>query len=249
MYVRLAFAVAAHLEPEVLVVDEVLAVGDSDFQKKCLRKMQDISSGEGRTVLFVSHNLIAVRQLCPRTLLLVGGELDTYAETAEVLDRYQVSRSDKHGPRSIAVNSGALIQGWNLRAGTVDDDSDNTCRTRDEADFEIPVRIEKPLKKCEFGFVLRGDTEEIIYSANSRDFDGEYFELKPGNYLFRFKVYLPLRAGSYIVDLAIGDEGAILDHFVSPTRLTILDDYSGVLPANWKGILNESFIFERERTD
>src|SRR6185503_15610433 len=64
MYVRLAFAVAAHLEPEILVVDEVLAVGDAQFQKKCLGKMRDVSKGEGRTVLFVSHNMTAVKSLC-----------------------------------------------------------------------------------------------------------------------------------------------------------------------------------------
>lgn len=75
MYVRLAFAVAAHLDPEILVVDEVLAVGDADFQKKCLGKMDDVSKKEGRTVLFVSHNMMAVRQLCTRGILLRNGEL------------------------------------------------------------------------------------------------------------------------------------------------------------------------------
>ena len=70
MYVRLAFAVAAHLEPEILVVDEVLAVGDAEFQKKCLGKMEDVSKGEGRTVLFVSHNMAAVQSLCLHTMLL-----------------------------------------------------------------------------------------------------------------------------------------------------------------------------------
>src|SRR5450631_176646 len=75
MYVRLAFAVAAHLEPEILIVDEVLAVGDAQFQKKCLGKMEDVSIREGRTVLFVSHNMTALRQLCSRCLLLQTGGL------------------------------------------------------------------------------------------------------------------------------------------------------------------------------
>src|ERR1700741_2136106 len=74
MYVRLAFAVAAHLEPEILIVDEVLAVGDAEFQKKCLGKMKDVS-GQGRTVLFVSHNMSAIRQLCTRALLLEDGHV------------------------------------------------------------------------------------------------------------------------------------------------------------------------------
>lgn len=75
MYVRLAFAVAAHLEPEILVVDEVLAVGDANFQKKCLGKMRDAARGDGRTVLFVSHNMVAVRSLCRRCLVLDQGQL------------------------------------------------------------------------------------------------------------------------------------------------------------------------------
>src|SRR6476660_6991035 len=80
MYVRLAFAVAAHLEPEILVVDEVLAVGDAQFQKKCLKKMKDVGE-HGRTVLFVSHNMSAVETLCPRSMYLESGALVGYAET------------------------------------------------------------------------------------------------------------------------------------------------------------------------
>jgi lipopolysaccharide transport system ATP-binding protein len=76
MYVRLAFAVAAHLESEILIVDEVLAVGDADFQKKCLGKMNDVSKGEGRTVLFVSHNMAAVKQLCSKIIVLENGLVD-----------------------------------------------------------------------------------------------------------------------------------------------------------------------------
>src|SRR5712692_7207761 len=77
MYVRLAFAVAAYLEPEILVVDEVLAVGDAQFQKKCLGKMGEVSKGDGRTVLFVSHNMAAVAQLCNKGILLHKGEIKT----------------------------------------------------------------------------------------------------------------------------------------------------------------------------
>jgi lipopolysaccharide transport system ATP-binding protein len=88
MYVRLAFAVAAHLEPEVLVVDEVLAVGDSEFQKKCLGKMQSVA-GAGRTVLFVSHNLAALRTLCHRGLVLSNGRLAAQGEANQMVDFYQ----------------------------------------------------------------------------------------------------------------------------------------------------------------
>jgi lipopolysaccharide transport system ATP-binding protein len=88
MYVRLAFAVAAFLEPEILIVDEVLAVGDAEFQKKAIGKMQDISRGQGRTVLFVSHNMAAIQNLCTRLILMNNGRIDKVGETGEVIDYY-----------------------------------------------------------------------------------------------------------------------------------------------------------------
>lgn len=91
MYVRLAFAVAAHLDPEILIIDEVLAVGDAEFQKKCLGKMGDVSKKEGRTVLFVSHNMAAVQNLCRRSILLVEGGILGSGETSDIIERYLAS--------------------------------------------------------------------------------------------------------------------------------------------------------------
>lgn len=88
MYVRLAFGVAAHLEPEILIVDEVLAVGDAEFQKKALGKMKDVSSKQGRTVLFVSHNMAAVSTLTQKCALLVNGKLKSFGETSDILQAY-----------------------------------------------------------------------------------------------------------------------------------------------------------------
>ncbi|SFQ18823.1 ABC transporter ATP-binding protein [Parafilimonas terrae] len=88
MYVRLAFAVAAHLESEILIVDEVLAVGDAEFQKKCLGKMGEVSKGEGKTVLFVSHNMAAVRNLCNKGIILKNGELNFKGTGEEAIDAY-----------------------------------------------------------------------------------------------------------------------------------------------------------------
>src|SRR5215210_3576028 len=98
MYVRLAFAVAAHLEPEILIVDEVLAVGDAEFQKKCLGKMQEVSRG-GRTVLFVSHQTGAVAGLCNRAMLLDQGKVVEFGPTREVIGRYlgQFSENQENG--------------------------------------------------------------------------------------------------------------------------------------------------------
>lgn len=97
MYVRLAFAVAAHLEPEILVVDEVLAVGDAAFQKKCLGKMGDVASKEGRTVLFVSHNMAAVTQLCSRGIVLDTGKIKQLGTPDDVIRFYFQSEAIEHG--------------------------------------------------------------------------------------------------------------------------------------------------------
>ena len=94
MYVRLAFAVAAYLEPDILIVDEVLAVGDAEFQKKCLGKMKDVSQGQGRTVLFVSHNLGAVKSLCTRAISLKSGVVDYEGEASDTINRYMGSHYD-----------------------------------------------------------------------------------------------------------------------------------------------------------
>ena len=96
MMVRLGFAIAAHLEPEILVVDEVLAVGDAEFQKKAIGKMQDVSKGEGRTVLFVSHNMAAVRSLCTRGIMLKNGTVDFIGNIPDTLGHYLKNEGDNH---------------------------------------------------------------------------------------------------------------------------------------------------------
>jgi len=97
MYVRLAFAVAAHLEPDILVVDEVLAVGDAEFQKKAIGKMQDISTGAGRTVLFVSHNMGSIKQLCSNVAILKAGELNAIGKSDQIITKYLLDNSLKTG--------------------------------------------------------------------------------------------------------------------------------------------------------
>ncbi len=112
MYVRLAFAVAAHLESEILIVDEVLAVGDAEFQKKCLGKMGDVSKGEGRTVLFVSHNMGSIRQLCTSAMLLNNGNIVTQGNVDETLSIYLKSniangllaQCKAQGPLATSIN-------------------------------------------------------------------------------------------------------------------------------------------------
>ena len=117
MYVRLAFAVAAHLEPEILIVDEVLAVGDAEFQKKCLGKMREVATASGRTVLFVSHNMGAVTTLCDRAMLLDRGRLVADGPPPSVVDRYLIPATEsmhrlvsifaapRRGPRATSSRS------------------------------------------------------------------------------------------------------------------------------------------------
>ena len=107
MHVRLGFAVAAHLDPDILVVDEVLAVGDASFRKKAVNKMKDVSKGEGRTVLFVSHNMESIKNLCTRAVLLKEGKVINNGPTEEVIERYLTSVSDD-------VNKYAGERTWNM---------------------------------------------------------------------------------------------------------------------------------------
>jgi lipopolysaccharide transport system ATP-binding protein len=112
MYVRLAFAVAAHLEPEILIVDEVLAVGDMEFQKKCLGKLSEVAIG-GRTVLFVSHNMSAIDALCPRSMYLVSGSLVGVGATADIVPMYLADREAKirwTGENAIKIHDGLVLE-------------------------------------------------------------------------------------------------------------------------------------------
>jgi len=125
MYTRLAFSVAAHLEPEILVVDEVLAVGDAEFQKKCLGKMNEVAQ-TGRTILFVSHNMAAVQKLCPRSILLRKGEMELDAETRSVIREYTNAGSYKVGHfnkagRHITPKYVKVLNAWLYRDGAPSD--------------------------------------------------------------------------------------------------------------------------------
>jgi lipopolysaccharide transport system ATP-binding protein len=109
MTVRLGFAIAAHLDPEILVVDEVLAVGDAEFQKKAIGKMQDVSKGEGRTVLFVSHNMTAVKSLCKNGIILENGMVKEIGNIDSVVSRYLKGDSDSSNHKIIKSTNTELI--------------------------------------------------------------------------------------------------------------------------------------------
>ena len=161
MYVRLAFAVAAHLEPEILIVDEVLAVGDFSFQKKCLGKMHDVAAGDGRTILFVSHNMGALLQLCDRGILLENGTVMMIGSIEEVSKTYLASgRAEISRQALFPIEPNRSLQ-W-ISAEVLHDN--NTPGSEFSCDEPIKVRlklvIRKPLQNVLVDFGI--DTQEGI---------------------------------------------------------------------------------------
>jgi len=145
MYVRLAFAVAAHLETEILIVDEVLAVGDVDFQRKCLGKIGEVAGG-GRTVLFVSHNMAAIETLCPRTIHLASGIVLHDGNTKEVAAAYLNERKSSlggRGSRAVTVQKHLVLESTRIVP--------STFRSGDPVEFEFLFRA---MKKARFASAL-----------------------------------------------------------------------------------------------
>lgn len=161
MYLRLAFAVAAHLEPEILVVDEVLAVGDADFQRKCLGKMGEVT-GEGRTVLFVSHNLAAVRALCRSAVYLNRGEVTAVGPAGEVIDLY--SRS----------GMGLAALSWTRDEPTNETDPEASMRILALRVLDAEgagIRADRPLRVA-LEFAVEGTPSPVIPGVHFHDPDG-----------------------------------------------------------------------------
>jgi lipopolysaccharide transport system ATP-binding protein len=165
MYVRLAFAVAAHLEPEILVIDEVLAVGDAQFQKKCLGKMEEISKGEGRTVIFVSHNMTAVKSLCRKGIVLDGGKVSCIGSVDEAVTEYLKTDSETN-------NRKVFQQKYDRSAFTLHEVSlnvkgkstDEILTEYDEIELNTLVTIKKDHDRLHLTFVLTGETGEVLFA-------------------------------------------------------------------------------------
>ena len=170
MYVRLAFAVAAHLEPEILIIDEVLAVGDSEFQKKCLGKMKNVA-GEGRTVLFVSHNMMVVKNLCSRAILFAKGRIEAEGETRGIIDKYLTTTGSQAG-RFVTWTEEEAPQTQEIRLETVEIADDNgqttsTLSTSDALNIRIAYELFAPLKHLRVTVgVDSPDGIEIFYSTD-----------------------------------------------------------------------------------
>jgi lipopolysaccharide transport system ATP-binding protein len=162
MYVRLAFAVAAHLEPEILIVDEVLAVGDYEFQKKCLGKMQDVASHEGRTVLFVTHNMAAISELTTRAVLLNAGKIEIDGGTARAISMYL-----SHGSRRSWYERGAqrYRKPHIHKAEVITSDANGIQRFGEPLEVRFHVRHDEPLARGCFSFQIINQHQQPVVHA------------------------------------------------------------------------------------
>jgi lipopolysaccharide transport system ATP-binding protein len=231
MYLRLAFAVAAHHEPEILIIDEVLSVGDLAFQEKCLGRMQDVSS-EGRTVLFVSHNLAAVNQLCERSMLLDHGEKVTEGPTTRVIEEYVkrlrtrtsvdlAQRTDRVGNGRLRFTSLALESGGR----TID-----TPATGQDVDIVLGYETAdgQPLRNVNVALTVLTPLGELmlhLYTITR----GELLRSLPAAGTVRCSLpRLPLPAGQYLFNVWSDIGGEILDWVQSAVEITVIDgDFYG----------------------
>jgi lipopolysaccharide transport system ATP-binding protein len=234
MFLRLAFAVAAHLEPDILIVDEVLSVGDLAFQEKCMGRMRKVT-GEGRTVLFVSHNLSAVEQFCDRAMLLERGHKIDEGDTHQIIERYVRSlRRDASmdiSQRDDRTGSGRLrFQGLRLH---LDGDPSETLMTGRDAelllDYEVPsgAALRNVNVSVTISTVL-GETMLHLYTVTR----GETLPELPPSGVVRCQIpRLPLPAGQYLLSLWAdigGTGGEVLDWVQRAAELTVADgDYYG----------------------
>jgi len=197
MYIRLAFAVAAHLEPEVLIVDEVLAVGDAAFQKKCLGKMENLARG-GRTVLFVSHNMEAVRMLCQRAILFDGGRIRADGDVENVVEDY-FSRLSTFSARQFG-NSGLVIEKVALK-NDAGQETRQFCPGEDLI-VEIQFDAQKILEKPYFILVVQGKRGNCFTANMQLDGHRPEFLNGKGRISCRFKS-IPLLPQRFTVQLAM----------------------------------------------
>lgn len=179
MYLRLAFAVAAHLEPEILLVDEVLAVGDAEFQKKCLGKMDDISKS-GRTVIFVSHQMNAVRTLCKQTLLLSKGQLEAFTDSDEVISKYMDSNAPDEWNSKLESKKLLNIYFTPEKMYLIDENQ-NILRGAISAGQRIGVLIEGEIRQLHqaltIGFAVYASTGELLFWSLHTDTEQEKWPL------------------------------------------------------------------------
>jgi lipopolysaccharide transport system ATP-binding protein len=227
MYMRLAFSVAAHLEPEILLVDEVLAVGDTGFQKKCMGKMGDVST-EGRTVLFVSHNMTVVENVCSRCILLYQGAIAADGQSSVVISRYIESaeeitvapiaeRKDRTGNGRIRFTRFEAISPF------------EPVRTGKDVRFRLSYSVCKesvPLRNVAFSFSINTLAGSHLLVFSSEETNSNISCIQQDGYLECVISFLPLAAGIYSVNLYAAVNGIVADYLQNAALLNVNDaDY------------------------
>jgi lipopolysaccharide transport system ATP-binding protein len=232
MYVRLAFAVAAHLEPEILIIDEVLAVGDAGFQKKCLGKMEDVAK-EGRTVLFVSHNMAAIQGFCSKCYLLSSGQLVAEGSPRSVVEQYlaEVSvvplvpleqRTDRQGTGEIRLSHVSILDS---KGQSID-----PALTGQDIDIRISYRsrVDKPVSRLDVHVTFYTKLGQFMFNCSSEG-SGHLFEgLAPSGEVVCHIPELPLAPGQYVFNLFSTVGGEVADWVQEAGYLNVAaGDYFG----------------------
>ncbi|MDX6709496.1 MAG: lipopolysaccharide transport system ATP-binding protein, partial [Blastocatellia bacterium] len=212
MYVRLAFGVAAHLDPEILIVDEVLAVGDASFQKKCLGKMHDVSEKEGRTVLFVSHNMGAVNTLTQRCIYLQRGQVVATGSSREIVELYLTKSLEVQAGqakdlefyrRGRKADSPAKIVGIRVNGQTCDSNALPSIELGAKFTIDVNLEVLYSIRGANLSVILKTNEGQNAAVLSSWDQDHQV-SLNPGNHTVSLAVNnLPLAPGRYIADIAI----------------------------------------------
>jgi lipopolysaccharide transport system ATP-binding protein len=196
MQLRLAFAVAAHLEPEILIIDEVLAVGDSEFQKKCMKKMEDVT-GQGRTLLFVSHNLPSLKVICKNGILLSNGKLIRSGTINEVVDFY----STLHRSEDRIIDSIHYWQPYLKVHKLLINGNGTNAVTLEGSELEISIEIEF-MKRTPFELEIHLKKDDALIATYANFVQRDVTVFQPGNYQFEYKIKLPpVRSGLYKIDI------------------------------------------------
>ena len=250
MYVRLAFAVAAHLESEILLVDEVLAVGDAEFQKKCLGKMGDVATKEGRTVFFVSHNMGSIRNLCEKCILLNYGKLDILEATETVIRKYLESNQNEQ--TGIWLKNNQLDSDINIieiSSRTISNQVNGNLDS--QKNFKIRIRVNSKITYNNAQIHIRITNQEgiSIFTLSNSDDQSHKYELVAGN--STYEVTIPgnfLKPGKYNAIVAILEPNIRILDLVENFNFKIVDvgNHGTILRDGRLGVVTP--IFEWERT-
>ena len=239
MQTRLAFSVAAHLDPEILLVDEVLAVGDAEFQKQCLGKMQEVSRG-GRTVLLVSHHLNQIRRLCDWTLWLESGRIREMGPTPAVVSAYEAAVNSGQGTGRDRPHAKAQFVHWELANNG---DEPYVIPSPGPVTVRFTLRIHQPVSHAHHGITLFSGDGQVMWGA-ARD----NLKLETGDYILTYQLpYLPLRPGPYYWRVTLYDENGLVDTWDSSPELVIATVPLSHPRDEWAGILNMPHEFDLRR--